>query len=284
MIVARSIKEVRQVVGDWKKKGNSVGLVPTMGYLHAGHRALMDCSVRRTDKTVVSLFVNPAQFGPGEDLAVYPRDFQGDAEKSRQAGVDLLFCPAAEEIYRSDHQTEIAVRNLSSGLCGRDRPGHFGGVATVVTKLFNIVKPDQAFFGEKDFQQLRVIEQLVEDLNLETVIQGVPIVREADGLAMSSRNAYLSEEERIEALALYKSLSLIKELVFSGGGAEKSDVLIQQAAELINSSPVCSIEYLSIVDEQSLEPQPAVVGRCRAVGAIRINERIRLIDNLALYR
>lgn len=284
MIVVSSIDEVRRFLEDWKNQGKRVGLVPTMGYLHDGHRALMDCSVLQADKTVLSIFVNPTQFDPDEDLDVYPRDFEGDCEKAREAGVDLLFCPAAEEIYHPDHQTEITVRQLSSGFCGRDRPGHFTGVATVVTKLLNIVRPDLAFFGEKDFQQLRVIQQLVEDLNLNTVIHGVPIVREQDGLAMSSRNAYLTGEERREALALYRALRVIRAHSLSGRFEGTCGDLVKEAAQVIDASPFCTVEYLSIVDEQSLEPQPAVTGCCRALGAIRVNKRIRLIDNMALYR
>ncbi|MEJ2058828.1 MAG: pantoate--beta-alanine ligase, partial [Desulfofustis sp.] len=241
-------------------KGNRVGLVPTMGYLHDGHRALMDCSVRQADKTVLSLFVNPTQFGPAEDLDVYPRDFEGDSEKARRAGVDLLFCPGTEEIYLPDHQTQITVLQLSAGLCGQDRPGHFAGVATVVAKLLNIVRPDQAYFGEKDFQQLRVIQQLVKDLNFDTVIHGVPIVREQDGLAMSSRNAYLSAEERTEALVLYRALRVLREYSLSGRFDGNSDRLINAAAKMIESSPLCTVEYLTIVDEQSLEPRPVIAG------------------------
>ena len=284
MIIVRSITEVRQTIEAWKLNGHRIGLVPTMGYFHEGHCALMDCSVRRADRTVVSLFVNPTQFGPGEDLAVYPRDPEGDVVKARDCGVDLLFCPDAEEIYHPGHQTEVTVKYLSRGLCGRDRPGHFTGVATVVAKLFNIIRPDHAFFGEKDFQQLRIIEQLVEDLNFNTAIHGVPIAREVDGLALSSRNAYLSEEERREALVLYRALSLIREQVLSKQGIKNSGELIETAAEMITSSPMCTIDYLSIVDEASLQPQPIVEGRCRVLGAMRVNDRIRLIDNIPLYR
>jgi len=284
VITVRSIEEVRRVIIEWKQNRNRVGLVPTMGYLHDGHCALMDCSVRRVDKTVVSLFVNPTQFGPDEDLDVYPRDPEGDTVKARGSGVDLLFCPDTEEIYRPDHQTEITVRHLSSGLCGRDRPGHFTGVATVVTKLLNIIEPDQAFFGEKDFQQLRIIKKLVEDLNFKTIIHGVPIVREADGLAMSSRNAYLSEAERGEALVLHRALSLIRDMVFAEKGVKNSQKLIEMADKMISLSPVCSVDYLDIIDEVSLKPEKIVDGRCRVLGAIRVNERIRLIDNMPLYR
>jgi pantoate--beta-alanine ligase len=255
-----------------------------MGYFHDGHMSLMHHSVARADKTVVSLFVNPTQFGPGEDLNVYPRDFDGDCSKAKKAGVDLLFCPEAEDIYRPGHKTEVTVQKLTEGLCGGNRPGHFSGVATVVTKLFNLVRPNQAFFGEKDFQQLRVIQQLVVDLNLDMDVVGLPIVREQDGLAMSSRNAYLTKAERKEATVLYRSLRSIRERVLSGAVCTASSELLEAGLELISSSPICSIDYLSIVDEDTLEPQPKVAGRCRILGALRVNERIRIIDNMALYR
>ncbi len=284
MIVVRSIKEARDVIGGWKYDGYGVGLVPTMGYFHDGHLALMKRSVAECEKTVVSLFVNPAQFGPGEDLDVYPRDFKGDSDKARQVGVDLLFCPETMEIYRPGYKTRVSVSELTSGLCGVDRPGHFTGVATVVSKLFNIIQPDKAFFGEKDFQQLRVIRQLAEDLNFNTAVVGVPIVREKDGLAMSSRNAYLDQTERKEALVLFRALCLIKEKALSEQGSKVSSELIDMGLELIGTSSICSIDYLTIVDEHNLEPQPRVTGQCRVVGAIRVNGRIRLIDNMALYR
>jgi pantoate--beta-alanine ligase len=284
VIVVRSINELRDVRAEWQDQGYRVGLVPTMGYFHDGHLSLMEQSVVRADKTVVSLFVNPAQFGPGEDLDVYPRDFDGDCSKAREAGVDLLFCPEATDIYRPGHKTEVSVRTLTEGLCGSNRPGHFTGVATVVTKLFNLVRPNQAFFGEKDFQQLRVIQQLAIDLNLDTDVVGLPIVREPDGLAMSSRNAYLTAAERGEATVLYRSLRLIRERVLSRAAGMASKELLEAGLELISSSPMCSVDYLSIVDEPGLEPQSKVEGRCRVLGALRVNERIRLIDNMALYR
>ena len=284
MIISRSIEEIREVVANWRLEGCDIGLVPTMGYFHDGHLELMRTSAHRADKTVVSLFVNPTQFGPGEDLDVYPRDFDGDCAKARQVGVDAMFCPGPQEIYHSGHKTEVSVASLASGLCGVDRPGHFTGVATVVTKLFNIVLPDYAFFGDKDFQQLRIIQQLTQDLNFAISIVGVPIVREDDGLAMSSRNAYLSESERQEVLVLYKALQLIRQRVFKSKGTIDTDDLIKTAAALFDKNKSCSLEYLSIVDEQSLQGLSKVQGRCRALGAIRVNQRIRLIDNMALYR
>ncbi|MGI9536780.1 MAG: pantoate--beta-alanine ligase [Desulfocapsaceae bacterium] len=284
MIVTRSIKETREVVSGWRRENGVIGLVPTMGFFHDGHLELMRTSVRKTDRTVVSLFVNPTQFGPGEDLDVYPRDFDGDCIKARQIGVDAVFCPEPEEIYNTGHKTEVSVAGLATGLCGVDRPGHFTGVATVVAKLFNIVLPDYAFFGEKDFQQLRIIQQLTQDLDFAISIVGVPIVRESDGLAMSSRNAYLSESERQEALVLHEALKGIRQRVLGGEGSVVVVDLIKRAVAMIEKSKSCSLEYLSIVDEKSLQGLSEVQGRCRALGAIRVNQRIRLIDNIALYR
>lgn len=284
MIICRSIQETREIIAGWRRESAIVGLVPTMGFFHKGHLELMRTSIQRTDRTVVSLFVNPAQFGPGEDLEVYPRDFDGDCAKAHQVGADLMFCPEPEEIYRSGHSTEVTVAGLASGLCGADRPGHFTGVATVVTKLFNIVQPDYAYFGEKDFQQLRIIHQLSKDLDFSISVVGVPIVREDDGLAMSSRNAYLSKSERQEALVLYQALMFIKQQVMDRQVRSDTDSLIRMAAELIDKSDSCSLEYLVIVDEHDLKGCSRVEGRCRALGAIRVNQRIRLIDNMALYK
>ncbi len=283
MIVGQAIEGVREILADWRKSGDTIGLVPTMGYFHDGHLKLMSESVARADKTVVSLFVNPAQFGPDEDLDVYPKDLQGDCDKARQAGVDVLFCPDAAEVYRPGHKTKVSVSKLTEGLCGLDRPDHFTGVATVVSKLFNIIQPDLAFFGEKDFQQLQVVKQLIKDLNFHVTVIGVPIVREPDGMAMSSRNAYLNSFERDEALVLYKALNLVRTEALRPEGLKQSDDLIKIGSELIATSSVCTIDYLSIVDEETLAPQPMVRGRCRVLGAIRVNERIRLIDNMALY-
>ena len=255
-----------------------------MGFFHQGHLELMRMSVGTTDKTIVSLFVNPTQFGAEEDLDVYPRDFEGDCDKARGCGVDLMFCPEPGEIYRPGHQTEVSVVGLAEGMCGLDRPGHFTGVATVVAKLFNIIHPDYAFFGEKDFQQLQIIRQLTKDLNFSVSIVGVPIVREDDGLAMSSRNSYLSESERQDALLLHQALQLIWRRVQKEKDAADVDDLRAQAVALIEKSSFCTLEYLTIVDEQSLQEVSQVRGRCRVLGAIRVSQRIRLIDNMALYR
>lgn len=283
MIIEQSLEETRSIVDSWRKNGESVGLVPTMGYFHDGHLSLMEHSQKTTDKTVVSLFVNPTQFGPNEDLDVYPKDFEGDCRKARETGVDLIFCPEPGTMYEDEHRTSVMVSELTSGLCGADRPVHFTGVATIVTKLFNIVGADHAFFGEKDFQQLTVIKQLVKDLNMNITIHGVPIVREADGLAMSSRNAYLDSRERSEAVVLYKALCKVRDQVAGKAGQRNTQALLALGREMIEASPVCTIDYLDIVDEKTLTPQDEIAGKCRIVGAVKVNERIRLIDNMALY-
>lgn len=283
MIIARSIKEAREISATWRRASQSVGLVPTMGYFHDGHLALMKRAGELADRVVVSLFVNPTQFGPEEDLAVYPSDFSGDCGKAEKLGVDLLFCPDLKTMYRNNHRTEVKVGEITEGLCGADRPGHFTGVATVVGKLFNIVRPDYACFGEKDFQQLTVIRQLVDDLDFNISVVGVPIVREPDGLAMSSRNAYLSGSEREAAQVLYQALSMIRRQALQPGGDRDSRVLIEQATGLIRTRNECEVDYLAIVDETNLAVLPAVAGKCRVLGAIRVNRRIRLIDNMALY-
>ena len=282
MIIEPSIEKTRSAIHSWKEKGETIGLVPTMGYFHDGHLALMKQCRENADRTVVSIFVNPTQFGPSEDLDTYPRDFEGDRRKAHDVGVDLIFCPEADTMYGENHRTSVTVSELSERLCGADRPVHFSGVATIVSKLFNITDPHYAFFGEKDFQQLTIIKQLVHDLNFPITIVGVPIVREQDGLAMSSRNAYLSAPERSEAIVLYRALSTIRNEVVENGKTD-SVALLAKGRALIDASQPCTIDYLSIVDERTLKPQESVINKCRVLGAIKVNERIRLIDNLALY-
>ena len=203
-----SVAEVRQQVKEWKKQGLTVGLVPTMGYLHEGHKSLIDRAVKENDRVVVSIFVNPIQFAPNEDLESYPRDIEKDTELCTNAGASLIFNPTPEEMYPNGFSTNVVMNNLTKELCGKTRPTHFGGVCTVVSKLFNIVAPDRAYFGEKDAQQLAIIKRMTADLNFDIEIKGCPIVREADGLAKSSRNTYLSAEERQAALVLSKSVTL----------------------------------------------------------------------------
>lgn len=283
MILEPSIPAAKAVIDSWRGNRESIALVPTMGYFHDGHLALMRQARRAADRTVVSLFVNPTQFGPNEDLDVYPRDFDGDCKKAGDAGVDLIFCPEPVSMYQPGHLTTVSVSGLTEDLCGRDRPVHFSGVATIVAKLFNIIEPDMAFFGEKDFQQLIVIRRLVEDLNFNISITGVPTVREVDGLAMSSRNAYLDEFERGEAVVLYRALQTVREKVIGAENIVDCETLIKMGKAMIEESPVCAVEYFSIVDEQTLTPRRIVSGTCRAVGAINVNGRIRLIDNMALH-
>ena len=216
MIIAQTVAEVRAQIRQWKKEGCSIGLVPTMGYLHEGHASLAKQSVISCDKTVASVFVNPIQFGPSEDLLSYPRDFQHDCALLEEIGVDLIFHPSPEEMYAPDFCTYVEMEHLTTQLCGKSRPGHFRGVCTVVSKLFHIIQPDKAFFGEKDAQQLAVIRRMVRDLSFDIEIVGCPIVREADGLAKSSRNTYLNAEERQAALILSQSILLGKKLVEQG--------------------------------------------------------------------
>ena len=216
MRLVKTVKEVREIVNEWKKEGLSVGFVPTMGYLHEGHKSLIERSVKENDKTVVSVFVNPIQFGPNEDLASYPRDIEHDKALVESAGADLIFYPEVSEMYPSHFTTLVNTKEVSENLCGAKRPVHFGGVCTVLTKLFNIVNPNRAYFGQKDAQQLAVVKRFVKDLNFDIEIIGCPIIREADGLAKSSRNTYLNKEERQAALILSKSLNKGLEAIKNG--------------------------------------------------------------------
>ncbi|MBE0583047.1 MAG: pantoate--beta-alanine ligase [Desulfofustis sp.] len=282
MIVEPSITRTRDVINRWRRQGERIGLVPTMGYYHAGHYALMKRARELADRVIVSLFVNPTQFGPSEDFGAYPRDLDGDCRKARDNGVDLLFCPEIAEMYGPGNQTIVEVGVLSQGLCGAGRPGHFRGVTTVVTKLFNIIQPDCAVFGEKDFQQLAVIRRMVTDLRLPVQIIGHPTVREPDGLAMSSRNAYLSIAERAAAPVLYRAL----EAMHQAAGAAGGDCLVAELREIgrkmIAAEPLCAIEYLTIVDQETLQECDRLGPGSRTVGAMLVGGRVRLIDNLAL--
>ena len=281
MIIEQDITQTRRILNSWKKKGYKVCLVPTMGYFHDGHLALMKTALEVADKVVVSLFVNPTQFGPGEDLDNYPKDLEGDFNKAEKIGVDLIFCPTSEEIYRKNHQTYVNVSALSDGLCGKDRPNHFGGVTTIVTKLINIVQPQYVIFGEKDFQQLTIIRRMVKDMNIPVEVLGHPIIREPDGLAMSSRNAYLDEEDRKVAVSLYNALCQVKEHVKNKGDKELATAL-QLAERTITQHSQCSIDYLTIVDSESLKKTATLSQGCRIVGAIKISGKTRLIDNMQL--
>ena len=275
MKIVGTVKEVREQVKEWKKQGLSVGFVPTMGYLHEGHRSLMDAARKGNDKVVVSIFVNPMQFGPTEDLATYPRDLDHDAALCESAGVDLIFHPEAEEMYEKDFCSFVDMTGLTEGLCGKTRPIHFRGVCTVVNKLFNIVTPDHAYFGQKDGQQLAVIKRMVRDLNMDIEIVGCPIVREEDGLAKSSRNTYLSPEERKAALILSKTVALGKELAKTEKDANK---VVEAMKKNIETEPLAKIDYVEAVDALSMAPVEKLEGTCMLAMAVYIG-KTRLIDN-----
>lgn len=275
MKIVGTVKEVREQVKEWKKQGLSVGFVPTMGYLHEGHKSLMDAARKGNDKVVVSIFVNPMQFGPTEDLATYPRDLNHDAALCESAGVDLIFHPEAEEMYEKDFCSFVDMTGLTEGLCGKTRPIHFRGVCTVVNKLFNIVTPDHAYFGQKDGQQLAVIKRMVRDLNMDIEIVGCPIVREEDGLAKSSRNTYLSPEERKAALILSKTVALGKELAKTEKDANK---VVEAMKKNIETEPLAKIDYVEGVDALSMAPVEKLEGTCMLAMAVYIG-KTRLIDN-----
>lgn len=276
MNIVKTISEVRNEVKNWKKQGLSVGLVPTMGYLHEGHKSLIDRACRENDKVVVSVFVNPTQFGPGEDLATYPRDIQRDAALCEDAGAALIFNPEPEEMYFDDFHTYVTMESLSDELCGKTRPIHFRGVCTVVSKLFHIVAPDRAYFGQKDAQQLAIIKRMVRDLNFDIEIVGCPIVREADGLAKSSRNTYLNPEERKAALVLSRAVRLGQELIQNG--ERNADVIVEKMKQLIEEEPLAKIDYVQVVDAISIQPVVEIKGSILVAMAVYIG-KTRLIDN-----
>ncbi len=277
MRIEKRIVGVRAFVQAARREGHSIGFVPTMGAFHEGHLALMRRSKADNDVTIVSIFVNPTQFGPQEDFASYPRDLAGDALQAQQLGVDLIFAPAVEEMYPEGYNTWITVEGgLTSGLCGRYRPGHFRGVTTIVGKLFNIVQPDRAYFGEKDYQQLQVIRRMTRDLNMPITIIAVPTVREADGLAMSSRNAYLSPQERAVAPRLYEALQAGAQIVKNGGtGAQALAV----AEEMLAKEPLIRIQYLEAVDPETLADKKEGSAPLVLAAAIFLG-KTRLIDNV----
>ena len=281
MGILHTVHETREFIGLARGEVRSVGLVPTMGCFHEGHLSLMRRAREENGLVVVSLFVNPTQFGPSEDFREYPRDLERDTRMAEEVGVDLIFNPSVEEMYPEGYQTCVEVGKLSEGLCGASRPGHFRGVATVVLKLFNIVQPDRAYFGRKDYQQLKVIERMVRDLNLPVEIVGMPIVREPDGLAMSSRNAYLSPEEREAALALSKSLSYAQGLL--GKGIVSGEELRRRVEEFIQREPLARIDYVAVVDPETLDRLAEVKDEAVLALAVCIGGT-RLIDNALLAR
>lgn len=276
MFETHTIVELRKKLSAARAENRSVGFVPTMGYFHEGHVTLMREAKQQADVVVVSIFVNPTQFGPSEDLAKYPVDLDRDRAMAESVGVDVLFTPSAEEIYPEGYATSVNVEGITEVLCGRSRPGHFSGVATVVAKLLNIVEPDIAVFGEKDWQQLAVIRRMVADLNIDTEILGVPTVREADGLAMSSRNAYLSADERKAALVLAEALKIAREMVDNNVRASAE---IEQAMRAeIETESLVELEYLEVCDPRSLTKVAEIEGDALIAIAARVG-KTRLIDN-----
>ncbi|MDU3335258.1 pantoate--beta-alanine ligase [Paraclostridium bifermentans] len=276
MKIINNIKEIRKQVKDWKNDGLSVALVPTMGYLHEGHESLIKKASEDNDKVIVSIFVNPMQFGINEDLSTYPRNIDRDSDICEKNGASLIFNPSVEEMYTDGFSTFVDLNNLTSGLCGKSRPTHFRGVCTVVSKLFNIVSPDKAYFGQKDAQQLSIIKQMVTDLNFDIEIVSCPIVREADGLAKSSRNTYLSKEERQASTIINKSLKKAKTLIKSGERDSKN--IIDFIKNEINKEPLAKIDYVSIVDNNTIKNTKTIEDGSLIAVAVFIGNT-RLIDN-----
>ena len=280
MEIVRTARDVRAVTGGWRGGGFSIGLVPTMGGIHAGHLALAAAAKREGGRVAASLFVNPRQFGPGEDLSAYPRDEAADAARLASAGVDVLFAPALDEIYPDGFATTVSVAGPSEPLCGAFRPGHFDGVATVVARLLVATAPDTAWFGEKDYQQLQVVKRLVRDLGLPVAVRSVATVREPDGLALSSRNAYLTADERRRAPALHRALAALAAAV-AGGAADVAGEAAH-AAEALRRAGFDPVDYVAVVDAETLAPLTGPPRRpARAMAAAALG-RARLIDNVAV--
>ena len=276
MEIIKTVEHMQQASDAIRMKGESLALVPTMGFLHEGHLMLMRAAKDHCDRLVVSLFVNPTQFGPNEDFEAYPRDTQGDLNKAEDVGADMMFMPSATEMYPQGAQTSVVVKDLPRHLCGLSRPGHFDGVTTVVAKLFHIVKPHAAVFGQKDYQQLAVISRMVMDLDMDIRIIGVPTVREADGLAMSSRNSYLNPEERTSALSLKKSLDLAQRLFHEG---EKNAQMVKDFVKsYILEHPYTEIDYIALCDPVTLEDVNTLTDGTLMALAVRVG-KTRLIDN-----
>jgi len=276
MEILKTVQIMQKKAHEFIRQGLKIGLVPTMGFLHEGHIELMRVARKETDKLIVSIFVNPAQFGPDEDFDKYPRDSEGDIKKAQLAGVDVLFMPTANEMYQGDYQTTVHLDKVTRGLCAISRPGHFDGVTTVVAKLFNITMPHTAVFGRKDYQQLAVISRMVKDLNMDIRIIGVDTVREPDGLAMSSRNKYLNPDERKSALCLKKSLDLANRMFEKG---ERDAALIKQAVnDLIKEYPFTRIEYINLCHPSTLEDINTLGDETILALAVHVG-KTRLIDN-----
>ena len=278
MKIVKTVNEIKEQIAKWRREGLTVGLVPTMGYLHEGHASLIAASVRDNDRTVVSVFVNPIQFAPNEDLASYPRDINHDSALCEEYGADIIFNPEPSEMYPQGFSTFVDMDVLTKELCGITRPTHFRGVCTVVSKLFNIVTPDRAYFGEKDAQQLAVIRHMVRDLNMNLEIIGCPIVREEDGLAKSSRNTYLSAEERKAALVLSKAIFRGKKM--AEDGERDAEKITSAMKELISSEPLAKIDYVKIVDSETMQQVGKIEKPILCAIAVYIG-KTRLIDNFS---
>jgi pantoate--beta-alanine ligase len=279
MKVIRTVGRMRRLSDQIRKRGRLIGFVPTLGALHAGHLSLIQAAKKKADLVVVSIFINPTQFGPAEDFRQYPRDLKRDQEKCKKAGVDILFAPSISQMYSKGHATFVTTARLTEVLCGPFRPGHFRGVTTVVTQLFNIIKPHLAFFGQKDYQQAVVIQQMAKDLHLDVKIVILPIVREPDGLAMSSRNAYLSPKERTAARILYRALVTGREMILEG---ERNPLKIQSHLKaLIQEEPLARIEYLTICHPKTLQEVEKVKDKTLIALAVWIG-KTRLIDNILI--
>jgi len=277
MEVAKTIDEVRSLAKAARSEGGKIGLVPTMGALHIGHVSLIEAAVKECDFVVVSIFVNPTQFGPGEDFEKYPRPLEADLEICRKARVEVVFAPEPQHIYPAKNVTWVTVEKLTDPLCGRSRPGHFRGVTTVCAKLFNIVAPDAAYFGQKDAQQAIVIKRMVTDLNMPLEIVVCPTVREPNGLAISSRNQYLSARQKKDAANIYKSLQTCRELIDSG--TTETRQIIAEMQKILQQIPSGQIEYISIVDAETLESIDKIAGKVLAAVAVKLGPA-RLIDNI----
>lgn len=279
MRVYRSIRSLAKKVSEIKKRKKTIGLVPTMGFLHEGHASLIRKARKDTGCVIVSIFINPAQFGPGEDFKKYPRNLKKDLDLCEKEGTDIIFVPEAREMYPDGYSTHVNVEGITEKLCGISRPGHFRGVTTVVTKLFNITMPDIAYFGQKDCQQAIVIKKMALDLNMDVDIKVMPVVRGKNGLAMSSRNVYLGEDERVQAASLYKALRLARRLF--NQGERNSGKIISKMKQVISKEPAAKIDYIAIVDTKELKAIKKISGVALVAVAVRVGNT-RLIDNVIL--
>ncbi len=279
MKTIENISKMSIFVKTMKRAGKSIGLVPTMGYLHEGHSSLVRAAKKHTDVVVMSIFINPIQFGPKEDFEKYPRDMKHEGEMAREAGVDVIFYPSLKDMYPEGYATYVTVEKLTGNLCGESRPGHFRGVATVVTKLFNIVKPEAAYFGQKDMQQALMIKKMASDLNMDIEVKIMPVVREKDGLAMSSRNMYLSDAERKDAAVLYQSLKSAEMLIKNGERDARK--VIRAVDDMIKAKQSARIEYVKLVDARELKDVKMITGEIALAVAVFFSNT-RLIDNITI--